>query len=69
MTDPLQRFEPGAIVFLRLRVVSIDREHHAPIAVETVDKAGRPTEASLTHWVRPDHLLTAEEIRDAARRR
>jgi len=63
------RIKVGDIVFLRGRVTDIDDAHPgAPIAIETVAKDGRPTDASLIHWVRPDHLMTVEEARNAMRK-
>lgn len=63
-----ERIKVGDIVFLRGRVTDIDAEFSCPIAIETVAKDGRPTEASLIHWFRPDHLMTVEEARNAMRK-
>jgi hypothetical protein len=63
------RIRVGDVVFLRGRVTDIDRGHPgAPIAIETVGPNGQPTDASLVHWVRPDHLVTVAEARAAARK-
>lgn len=63
------RFNVGDIVFLRAVVTGHDDEHGCPLCIETISKSGERDAASLTYWVRPEHLVTRDEARRAAIRK
>jgi hypothetical protein len=66
MTEDDCRNSPhGRLAYLRVRITGFDPKHPCPVCVETVDSHGREDGASLTHWVRPDHLIAFDEAKSA----